>query len=191
MLEREIMRDLEAWEARPHHPLILSGLRQTGKTFVVREFGARNFPNVVYLDLRANAAVHAAFEGSFDVNQMVLSITATVPDVRFVPGQTLLVLDEIQDCPNARSSLKYWDLDGRYDVVATCSFLGVKGFRDPYPRGSPVGYEERLTMRPLSFREFVRNAGVSQEMLEYAQRALNEKEPLLPSVHEGLRSLYL
>ena len=191
MLERAIMRDLEAWKARPHHPLILSGLRQTGKTFIVREFGARNYPNVVYLDLRANAAVHAAFEGSFDVDQMVLSITATIPDVRFVPGQTLLVLDEIQDCPNARSSLKYWDLDGRYDVVATGSFLGVKGFRDPYPRGIPVGYEERLTMHPLSFREFVRNTGVSQEVLEYAQGALNNKELLLPAVHEGLRSLYL
>ena len=93
---------------------------------------------------------------------MVLSITATVPDVRFVLGQTLPVLDEIQDCPNARSSLKYWDLDGRYDVVATGSFLGVKGFLDPYPRGIPVGYEERLTMRPLSFREFVRNVMLSR-----------------------------
>lgn len=191
MLERAIMCDLEAWKARPHHPLILSGLRQTGKTFIVREFGTHNYPNVVYLDLRANTAVHAAFEGSFDVNQMVLSITAAVPDVRFIPGQTLLVLDEIQDCPNARSSLKYWDLDGRYDVIATGSFLGVKGFRDPYPRGIPVGYEERLTMHPLSFREFVRNAGVAQEVLEYAQGALSSNEPLLPAVHEGLRSLYL
>ncbi len=191
MLEREIMRDLEAWKDRPHHPLVLSGLRQTGKTFIVREFGARRYPNVAYLDLRANTAVHAAFAGSFDVDHMVLSITAAVPDVRFVPNQTLVVLDEIQDCPNARSSLKYWDLDGRYDVVATGSFLGVKGFRDPYPRGIPVGYEERLTMHPLSFREFVRNAGISQEVLEYAQRALSAKESLLPAVHEGLRSLYL
>ncbi len=191
MLEREVMRDLEAWKDRPHHPLVLSGLRQTGKTFIVREFGARRYPNVAYLDLRANTAVHAAFAGSFDVDHMVLSITAAVPDVRFVPNQTLVVLDEIQDCPNARSSLKYWDLDGRYDVVATGSFLGVKGFRDPYPRGIPVGYEERLTMHPLSFREFVRNAGISQEVLEYAQRALSAKESLLPAVHEGLRSLYL
>ncbi len=191
MLERKIMRDLEAWKNRPHHPLVLSGLRQTGKTFIVREFGARRYPNVAYLDLRANTAVHAAFAGSFDVDHMVLSITAAVPDVRFVPNQTLVVLDEIQDCPNARSSLKYWDLDGRYDVVATGSFLGVKGFRDPYPRGIPVGYEERLTMHPLSFREFVRNAGISQEVLEYAQRALSAKESLLPAVHEGLRSLYL
>ncbi len=191
MLERAITRDLEAWKARPHHPLVLSGLRQTGKTFIVREFGAHSYSNVVYLDLRANTAVHAAFDGSFDVDHMVLSITAAVPDVRFVPHQTLLVLDEIQDCPNARSSLKYWDLDGRYDVVATGSFLGVKGFRDPYPRGIPVGYEERLTMRPLSFREFVRNAGISQEVLEYAQQTLNNEEPLLPAVHEGLRSLYL
>ena len=191
MLERKIMRDLEAWKDRPHHPLGLSGLRQTGKTFIVREFGARRYPNVAYLDLRANTAVHAAFAGSFDVDHMVLSITAAVPDIRFVPNQTLVVLDEIQDCPNARSSLKYWDLDGRYDVVATGSFLGVKGFRDPYPRGIPVGYEERLTMHPLSFREFVRNAGISQEVLEYAQRALSAKESLLPAVHEGLRSLYL
>ena len=191
MLERAIMHDLRAWKARPHHPLILSGLRQTGKTFIVREFGACSYPNVAYLDLRANTAVHAAFEGSFDVDQMVLSITAAVPDIRFVPNQTLLILDEIQDCPNARSSLKYWDLDGRYDVIATGSFLGVKGFRDPYPRGIPVGYEERLTMHPLSFREFVRNMSVSQEVIDYAQRTLGKREPLLPAVHEGLRSLYL
>ncbi len=65
---------------------------------------------------------------------MVMGITAAMPGTRFVSGSTLLVLDGIQDCPNARSSLKYWDLDSRYDVIATGSFPSVKGFRALYER---------------------------------------------------------
>ena len=191
MLRRDMWHTLEAWKARPHHPLVLAGLRQTGKTYLARAFGRENYRNVVYLDLRANRTVHAAFEDDFDVDKMVLSITASVPSARFVAHDTLLILDEIQDCPNARSSLKYWDLDGRYDVLATGSFLGVKGFREPYARGIPVGYEERLALRPLTFREFLRNVGMADDVLAYAQGALAAREPLLPSVHEGLRALYL
>lgn len=191
MLKRSIWSRLKAWKDRPHHPLVLSGLRQTGKTFIVREFGAQNYGNVVYLDLRANMRVHEAFAGDFIVDDMVLSITANVAEARFVAHDTLLILDEIQDCPNARSSLKYWDLDGRYDVIATGSFLGVKGFRDPYPRGIPVGYEEHLTMHPLNLREFLENAGIQEEVLSHAQAKIDAREPLLPGVHEGLRSLYL
>ena len=146
MLKRSISADLERWKNRNHHPLVLSGLRQTGKTFSVQQFGNDNYLNVVYIDLRKSVSLHSAFDGDFDVNKMTSRITANIPNARFLPGQTLLILDEIQDCPNARSSLKYWDLDGRYDVIATGSFLGVKGFRRPYPRGIPVGYEEHLVM---------------------------------------------
>ena len=191
MLTRTIWDKLDAWKGRPHHPLVLRGLRQTGKTFAVQEFGRRHYEHTVCLDLRQNTSVHEAFEGNFDVDAMVLSITSQVSSARFVPGRTLLVLDEIQDCPNARSSLKYWDIDGRYDVIATGSFLGVKGFRDPYPRGIPVGYEEQITMHPLSFREFLRNAHIGEDVLSYVQEQLDAGEPLLPAVHEGMRSLYL
>jgi len=191
MLDRDIWAKLEAWKSRKHHPLVLSGLRQTGKTFSVREFGSRNYGHVVYLDLRANVSLHEAFAGDFAVDDMVLSITANDSSAHFVPHDTLLILDEVQDCPNARSSLKYWDLDGRYDVIATGSFLGVKGFRDPYPRGIPVGYEEHLVMRPLNFREFLRNAGIGEDVLAYAKGQVKQCEPLLPAVHDGLRSLYL
>lgn len=190
-LRRSMWDKLEDWRSRPHRPIILSGLRQTGKTYLVRAFGEAHYGNVVYLDLRENKAVHVAFDGNFDVDQMVMSITANVPTARFVAHDTLLILDEVQDCPNARSSLKYWALDGRYDVIATGSFLGVKGFRDPYPRGIPVGYEERLTMHPLSFAEFLDNTGISEEVRSYARHALDAREPILPAVHEGLRSLYL
>ncbi len=191
MLKRDIWNELIAWKERSHHPLVLRGLRQIGKTFIVKEFGKAFYDNVVYLDLRANKTIHKAFEGDFDVNQMMLSITSVDVLARFVPGKTLLIMDEIQDCPNARSSLKYWDMDGRFDVICTGSFLGVKGFRVPYERGIPVGYEEQITMYPLTFREFIINTGMDKQVFEYVSRSLAEKTMIERTVHESMRNLYL
>lgn len=190
MLSRDIWDKLVEWKNRDHRPLVIRGLRQIGKTFIVGEFGKQLYKNTVYLDLRANQSVHSAFEGDFSVDQMVMSISAALPSVRFLPGETLIIFDEIQDCPNARSSLKYWAIDGRYDVIATGSFLGVKGFRKPYERGIPVGYEEQLTMYPLSFHEFVSNAGISDEVFDYARNCIENIETVEKTIHESLRSLY-
>lgn len=191
MLKRTAMNTLIRWKKREHHPLVISGLRQVGKTFTVREFGHEYYKNVVYLDLRENNTIHSVFEGDFIVDQMVLAITANQPDAVFEAGNTLLILDEIQDCPNARSSLKYWDLDKRYDVIATGSFLGVKGFRKPYTRGIPVGFEETMVMHPLSFREFIRNIGLKDQVLEYVEQSLEKSEIIQTTIHESMRSLYL
>ena len=191
MLQREIWNDLISWKKRPHHPLIIKGLRQIGKTYIVKHFGKKFYENVVYLDLRANKAVHKAFDGNFDVNQMILSITATDTTARFIPYKTLLILDEIQDCTNARSSLKYWDLDGRFDVICTGSFLGVKGFRNPYTRGVPVGYEEQINMYPLTFQEFLINTGMDKKVFDYVFKSLSEKTMIDSAVHSSLRDLYL
>lgn len=191
MLSREIWEDLKNWKNREHHPLVLRGLRQIGKTYIVKKFGEEFYENVIYLDFRENKAIHKAFDGDFEVNRMVLAISSVVPSARFVPGKTLLIFDEIQDCPNARSSLKYWDLDGRFDVIATGSFLGVKGFRAPYVRGIPVGYEEQIAMYPLTFREFIMNAGLNEKVLEYVNKSLREKSVIEKTVHESMRQVYL
>ncbi len=190
MLTRDIWDKLIEWKNRKHRPLVVRGLRQIGKTYIVKEFGNQFYKNTVYLDFRANKSVHSAFEGDFSVNQMVMSISAAIPSVRFLPGETLIIFDEIQDCPNARSSLKYWDIDGRYDIIATGSFLGVKGFRKPYERGIPVGYEEQMTMYPLSFHEFVSNVGISNEVFEYAGNCIENHETVEKTIHESFRSLY-
>ncbi len=190
MLTRDVWNKLAEWKRRDHRPLVIRGLRQIGKTFIVREFGNQFYKNTVYLDLRANQSVHSAFEGDFSVDRMVMSISAAIPSVRFLPGETLIIFDEIQDCPNARSSLKYWAIDGRYDVIATGSFLGVKGFRQPYERGIPVGYEEQITMYPLSFHEFVINVGISNEVLDYTRDSIENLTPVEKTIHESLRSLY-
>lgn len=191
MLKRDVWTKLKDWKERPHRPLILRGLRQTGKTYIVRKFGEEEYENTVYIDLRSDRVVHHAFEGDFDVDRMVMSISSTRTTSRFVPGKTLIIFDEIQDCPNARSSLKYWHMDGRYDVIATGSFLGVKGFREPYVRGIPVGYEEQMTMYPLSFHEFIINTGMDPEILEYVSDALEKHETVDRTIHETFRSLYL
>lgn len=105
------------------------------------------------------------------MDQMILKISAIKKDARFIPGKTLLILDEIQDCANARSSLKYWDIDGRFDVICTGSFLGVKGFRNPYVRGVSVDYEEQITMYPLTFHEFLVNTGMDSKVFDYVQKS--------------------
>lgn len=190
MLKRDIWDRLIEWKNRDHRPLLIKGLRQVGKTFIVKEFGENFYNNTVYVDFRANKSVHTAFDGDFDVDTMVMSISAAIPSARFLPGETLIIFDEIQDCPNARSSLKYWAIDGRYDVIATGSFLGVKGFREPYVRGIPVGYEEQESMYPLSFREFLRNTGLSEEVFDYVKDSLESLKPIEKTIHESLRSLY-
>jgi len=191
MLKRDIWKELVSWKNRKHHPLVIRGLRQIGKTFIAKEFGKALYENVIYLDLRSNLSLHSAFNGDFDVNQMILSISSMLPRTNFIPGKTLLIMDEIQDCPNARSSLKYWDLDGRFDVICTGSFLGVKGFRNPYVRGIPVGYEEQITMYPLTFKEFLENTGIDKKVLSYVQKCLTEKIAVEKTVHESMRNLYL
>ena len=191
MLHRDIYQKLVEWKGKKgHHPLVLSGMRQTGKTFITKKFGEDNYKSVIFIDLRENKSIHEAFSQDFNVDKMVSRISANIHGNKFIEGNTLIILDEIQDCPNARSSLKYWDIDGRYDVIATGSFLGIKGFRDNYKRGIPVGYEEHLIMHPLTFKEFVHNYKINPEVLAYVQECIDNVVPIDQSIHDSFRNLY-
>ena len=192
MLKRSITNKLIEWKnSSGHHPLVLRGLRQTGKTYIVKKFGTEHYKNVIYLDLRANNSIHTAFDGDFDVDNMILSISSAIKGAKFIPGETLLILDEIQNCPNARSSLKYWDIDGRFDVIATGSFLGIRCFRNTYKRGVPVGYEDIIDMHPMTFIEFLENIGVSNDVLRHIDDSIAETKPINTTVHDSIRRYYL
>ena len=91
MLKRDIWDKLTDWKNRKHHPLVIKGLRQCGKTYIARHLGEEQYENCVYVDLRADQKVHRAFDGDFNVDQMVMAITATNPAARFLPGKTLLI----------------------------------------------------------------------------------------------------
>ncbi len=132
MLERKIEAVLKEWKNdKNHKPLIIKGCRQCGKTHSVLKFSHENYDNVVYLNFFENKAYCTAFEGSLKVDDIIMILSVLVDsDVRFVPYQTVIILDEIQYCPEARTALKFFKLDGRYDIIATGSLLGVSGYND-------------------------------------------------------------
>ena len=192
MLRRKIQETLLRWRHSPNHlPLIVKGCRQCGKTFSVLEFARQNYEHVVYLDFFRNAEYASIFAGSLEVDQLTLMMSALLgPEAVFEPGKTIIVLDEIQECPEARTALKFFKLDGRYDVICTGSLLGVRGYGKA-PRSIPVGYETVIDMYPLDFEEFLWANGITTPMIELLSQCLNEEKPVPEALHSRMRELLL
>ena len=129
MLRRKIEETLLQWKSKPdHNPIVIKGVRQCGKTFIVQKFAQENYDSVVYINFALETDRITAFLGNKDVDTILLNLSTLMPRAQFIPGKTCIILDEIQECPDARTSLKSFKLDGRFDVIATGSLLGVKGY---------------------------------------------------------------
>ena len=194
MLQRKIERILIKWKNTPNHkPLIIKGCRQCGKTFSVNAFAKEYYTHVVYLNFFEHPDYKLAFEGSKQIDSIVMNLTALLPNSRFVSGQTCIILDEIQECSAARTALKFFKIDGRYDVIATGSLLGVCGYKgDETDYNSiPVGYEQHIEMFPLDFEEFLWANGINQEIIELLTKSLQERTPIPPAIHQRMRQLIL
>ena len=179
MLKRKITKYLEEWQNNPLKvPLVIKGLRQIGKTYIVKEFAKAKYQNAFILDFRKQLSIHTIFDGDFNIEDIALSISAlpnenrVIKDSKMIPYKTLLIFDELQDCPNARSSLKYFKQDGRYDVICTGSLLGIDGYRTSKKvnRGIAVGSEEQIEMYPMDFEEFLWAVGVDDEIVDKLKR---------------------
>ena len=130
MFKRKIDEVLLDWkQSIDKKPIVIKGCRQCGKTSSVVAFAKKHYPHVIYLDFHEHREYKAFFAGALDVDTLVFNISLNLPNSRFVEGKTVLIFDEVQDCPNARSSLKFFKLDGRYDVICTGSLLGVNGYK--------------------------------------------------------------
>ena len=156
MLKRKIEQKLIDWKNTENRkPLIIKGCRQCGKTFSVLDFAKKNYRNVVYLNFFENPDYASVFAGSLEVDTIVMMLSALLgSEAVFESGSTVLILDEIQECPEARTALKFFRIDGRYDVIGTGSLLGVKGYGKE-PKSVPVGSETVIDMYPLDFEEFL------------------------------------
>ena len=192
MLKRRIEQTLIEWkEDANHNPLILKGCRQCGKTFSVLSFARNNYKHVVYLNFFENSDYAAAFAGSLQIDHITMMLSALLGnDAVFVPGETVLILDEIQECPEARTALKFFKLDGRYDVIGTGSLLGVRGYGKA-PRSIPVGYETVVEMFPLDFEEFLWANGISDAMITMLKTCLETKAPVPDAIHNRMKQLLL
>lgn len=192
MLRRKIESRMIEWKnTSGHKPLIIKGCRQCGKTYSVLDFAHKNYKHVVYLNFFENPDYTSVFAGSLEVDNIIMMLSALLgSEAVFVAGETVLVLDEIQECPEARTALKFFRTDGRFDVIGTGSLLGVKGYGKE-PRSVPVGSETVIDMYPLDFEEFLWANGISEQIIGMLQNSLAGETPVPEALHNRMRQLLL
>ena len=133
----------------------------------------------------------SVFEGSLEIDNITMLLSALLgSEAVFEPGKTILVLDEIQECPDARTALKFFHLDGRYDVIGTGSLLGVRGYGKE-PKSIPVGYETTIDMSPLDFEEFLWANGISEVVIDSLRKNIRGVTPVPAALHKKMRQLLL
>ena len=193
MYKRKIEYFLLEWKNDPDRkPLVIKGCRQCGKTSSVLEFARKNYKNVIYMDFHEQKELCSLFEGSLQIDYLTVAISAAIPSARFEKGKTCLIFDEIQDCPQARSSLKFFKLDGRYDVICTGSLLGVNGYRTSDANYSvPVGFETIIDMNPMDFEEWLWAIGIQDSVIELLKTSLSEEKTVPKPIHDRMRQLML
>lgn len=192
MLKRKMEQKLIDWKNTENHkPLIIKGCRQCGKTFSVLDFAKKNYKHVVYLNFFENPDYASVFSGSLEVNTIVMMLSALLgSEAVFESGNTVLVLDEIQECPEARTALKFFRTDGRYDVIGTGSLLGVKGYGKE-PKSVPVGSETVIDMYPLDFEEFLWANGITSPVIDMLRQCLQKEVPVPEALHNRMKQLLL
>lgn len=198
MYKRKIEQTLLEWKQRSDKkPLVVKGCRQCGKTSSVLAFAKAHYQHVVYLDFHEQREYKDFFAGALDVDTITLNITMAIGSARFEAGKTCIVFDEIQDCPNARAALKFFKLDGRYDVICTGSLLGVNGYRSDDERREaeaasiPVGFEEVVNMYPMDFEEWLWANNVRDIHFAYLRQCFERRECVNEAIHKRMRDLLL
>lgn len=195
MLKRKIETYLSDWKRSGNRkPLVIKGVRQCGKTYIVKKFAKDNYENVVYMNFILEPDKKSAFAGNLDVETIIINLSALIPESRFVSGKTCIILDEIQECKEARTALKSFKLDGRFDVIATGSLLGVIGYgkRKDKNEGKdsvPVGYETLVEMYPLDFEEFLWANGIGTNVIDVIRTCFEEETVVPEGVHKALMEL--
>jgi len=188
MLKRKLSEELRNWvKTKNRKCLIVQGARQTGKTFTIEKFAEERYEETVEINFKQTPSASEIFSGDLTVDNMVMAMRFRFPDKKVVPEKTLIFLDEIQECQEAITSLKFWALDNRFDVIASGSLLGID-----YKRASsyPVGYVDYLTMHGLDFEEFLWGLGLSDDMISMLRSHLETKTAIPEAVHKQMMGYF-
>lgn len=192
-MERDIMKQLVAWKDSPDRkPLLVTGVRQCGKTYILKEFGNRYFEDTAYFYFEGNKGLASIFDYDLDPVRILRELGSIVRGQEIIPRKTLIIFDEIQACPNAVTSLKYF-CENMKEIPIVCagSLLGISVKRDGI--SFPVGKVDRLQMYPMTFAEFLRADG-GQALYEGAMRLdLGRELPELYSIplEKSLKYYYI
>lgn len=183
MLKRKILNDLINWKnTKDKECLLVKGARQVGKTYIIEEFGKNYYDNYVYLNFFRNPNLKNIFEGSLEASEIYKKMSIYIPNFKLVPN-TLIFLDEIQECPNARTALKFLAIDNKYDVIASGSLLGISYKSVP---SIPVGCERQLTMYSLDFEEFLWAIGFNENSISYIKEHFENHEKIENGINDEM-----
>lgn len=173
-MKRILSNELVAWKKSPHRkPLILKGIRQVGKTWLLKKFGEENYKNTAYFNFDEHEEYKQFFETTKDVDRILQNLTMASGQI-VNPGETLIFFDEIQECPEALNTLKYFcENKPEYHVVCAGSLLGITLSK---PSSFPVGKVDFLELAPMTFTEFLM-AGQDDNLVMYLDQ-INRIEPI-------------
>ena len=175
-LKRKIDDYLREWkDSKNKMPLIVKGARQIGKTDAIMNFGSSFYDNVVNINFALQKEYKTIFDEGFEVDKIIKYISLIDPDFVFVPGQTLIFFDEIQDCINVATSLKSFNIDGRFDVICSGSLMGIN-YNEI--ESNSVGNKEDYEMFSLDFEEYLWAKGYKEEQINDLYECLLEQKPL-------------
>ena len=196
MICRKMLKDLEEWRGREHKSLLIDGPRGVGKTALVREFARSEGSELLEVDISRNAEARRLFQSRHEPDDIVSGLEDITGQE--VDGNTLILLDEVQDCPRARQSLKWFTDDGRYDVIATGSMIGWEDssrYRELFTENGrrPLIHhcsEEHLTLRGLDFEEFLWATGVDERITEGIRECISDISPIDDDLMKDMMDLF-
>ena len=188
MLKRKVTHYIKKWvDSKNKKCLVIQGARQTGKTYIVERFAEENYEEIVEINFKQIPSAMDIFSGDLTVDNMVMAMRFRFPEKKIIPGKTMIFLDEIQECQEAITSLKFWALDNRFDVIASGSLLGID-----YKRASsyPVGYVDYLKMYGIDFEEFLWGMGISEDMIMNICGYLGSKAAIPEAIHSQMMKYF-
>ena len=184
MLKRKFYDKLLDWKKKANKkPLFVRGARQIGKTYIIDYFGKTNYSSYIYINFLENSEYKRIFDGALNAATIYSRMSLMIQSARFTENDTLIFLDEIQECGNARTALKFLAQDARYDIVVSGSLLGVQ-YKNV--KSIPVGYEEPVTMHSLDFEEFLWAKGYSYEQISALQDSFAERRKVDALINDVL-----
>lgn len=195
MLKRKMYDTLLNWKnSEKKECLLVKGARQVGKTYLIRRFGDAEYESFIEINFHEQKSLKVIFEGDKTAEEIYKRMTANIPGIRLIPGKTLIFLDEIQKCADARTALKFLAEDGRFDIIASGSLLGLSYGKDDDAEverveSIPVGYEKSVVMYSMDFEEFLWAYGYGEEVIGYLKSFYDAEGKLPVDVHQKFESL--
>ena len=182
MIERKAEKRINSWIEKPKRAMLVTGARQVGKTFLIRNCLINSGSDFVEINLLQNEQYIKALNQSNTIDDLKLNFSALL-NRSFTDGKTILFIDEVQECKEIVTKIKFWVDDGRIKFILSGSLLGVE-LRDL--RSAPVGYMDEIDMFPLDFEEFLFASGVTEETITYLKQCYLKKEPVNEIVNEKM-----